>query len=102
MSTFNLKPILGDKNIKSLFKFIWFPVCLFLGCFSFVGYTVYKEYALNSTLVEKALEGNTYAIKILAKYEKPWKLDERIVLSALEGNQYALEVLKIGQEPTAL
>jgi hypothetical protein len=58
----------------------------------------WKESRVNNALVEESLKGNRYAVAILAKYEKPWKLDERIVQGAMQGNPYALEVLKIAPE----
>lgn len=76
-------------------KFDWFLGIFFCGLLSFASYMAWKEQQIQNTLVEESLRGNRYAVAILAKYEKAWKLDERIVLGAMQGNPYALEVLKI-------
>lgn len=84
---------------SSFLKFFWFPGIFIFGLLFFAGYMALKEYNINNTLVKESLRGNRYAIAILAKYEKPWKLNEQIVLGAISGNPYALEVLKIAPEP---
>jgi hypothetical protein len=68
---------------------------LIVGSLSFAGYQSWKEFNMKETLVDAALQGNPYAIKILAKYEKPWKLDQRVVLEAINGNQYALQIIDV-------
>ncbi|MCX6989758.1 MAG: hypothetical protein NTX49_01640 [Chlamydiae bacterium] len=81
--------------MRNFLKYFSFPMVLIIGSLSFAGYMAWKEYKINETLVDAALQGNPYAIKILAKYEKPWKLDQRVVLEAINGNQYALQVIEI-------
>ena len=49
----------------------------------------------NNDLIDKALKGNSTAIKILIKYKEPKKLPRRVVFEALEGNPCAIEVLKL-------
>jgi len=80
---------------SKLIKIFSFPVLLMVAVLSFVSYMAWKEYSMNNVLVEQSLAGNSTAIEILKKYEKPWKIDERIVYQALEGNVHAIEVLKL-------
>jgi hypothetical protein len=82
----------------SFLKYLWFPIIWFGGLLFFACYMAWKEFKVNDHLVEQALQGNRYAIAILAKYPKPWKLDERIVNSALDGNSNALAVLQLPHE----
>ena len=82
---------------KRFIKFLFFPIFFMVGLLSFASYMAWKECSLKRSLVDKALEGNPYAITILANYEKPWKLNEKILLEALKGNKNALKVLKLDQ-----
>ncbi len=94
--------LLADNMVglmKSILKFFWSPGILICCALAFAGYMAWKEYSINSTLVEESLKGNRNAIAILAKYEKPWKLNEQIIQGAISGNPYALEVLNITPEP---
>lgn len=89
------------ENKPSLLKYLYlfsFPCLLMIASLSFAGFMAYKEYSCKSDLVEESLRGNRYAIAILTKYEKPWKLEGRIVYGAIQGNPYALEVLKIDEK----
>lgn len=81
--------------MRNFLKYYWFPMVLIVGSLSFAGYQSWKEFNMKETLVDAALQGNPYAIKILAKYEKPWKLDQRVVLEAINGNQYALQIIDV-------
>ena len=81
--------------MRTFLKYFSIPVLIGLGCISFGGYMAWKEFKFNDALVEAALQGNPYAVKILAKYEKPWKLDQRVILEAVKGNQHALKILNI-------
>ncbi len=83
------------ENFRKILKYFSVPILMFAVLISFAGYMGWKEYKIKDRLITEALEGNRYAISILAQYEKPWKLDEQIVNSAIQGNLYALEILKI-------
>jgi hypothetical protein len=85
--------------MRNFFKFFWFPVLLIAGCVTFASYMAWKEFRTQDALVNEALQGNRYAIAILRKYEKPWKLDTKVIHEALQGNAYALEILKIAPVP---
>lgn len=84
--------------MRAFLKYFSLPILLLGVCLSFCCYMAWKECKIQNLLVDESLQGNRYAVAILAKYEKPWKLDERIVNGAIQGNPYALEVLKIAQE----
>lgn len=60
---------------------------------TFACYNAWQEVKINDHIVEYSLNGNHNAVEILRRYEKPWKLDQRIVNAALEGNEFALKVL---------
>ncbi len=81
--------------MRNFLKYFGFSIVLCIGGLSYTGYTSWKEFKIKETLVDAALQGNPYAIKILAKYEKPWKLDQRVVLEAINGNQYALQIIDV-------
>lgn len=81
--------------MKKFLKYYSIPAVLFMASISFAIYMTCKEEKLRNTVVEQALQGNKYAIEILQKYEKPWKLDQRVVYAAIEGNKYAIDILKI-------
>lgn len=90
------------KSTQSFFKFFSIPLGLALLVLSFSIYMSYQDSKINSTIVEKALIGNQYAIAILQTYEKPSKLDRKVLTEALKGNPYALEILKINHLPSDL
>jgi hypothetical protein len=81
--------------MKNFLKYFSIPAVLFAGSISFAIYMAWTEEKFKNTVVERALQGNKYAIEILQKYEKPWKLDQRVVYAAIEGNKYAIEILAI-------
>lgn len=81
------------------FKWPLGPLAILALILIYASYMAWNEYSINNIVVEKALNGNSHAVKILAKYEKPWTLDKRVVLGALEGNKYALEILKLTDGP---
>ena len=81
--------------MRKILKYFGFPLVICIGSLSFAGYQDWKEFKIKETLVEAALQGNPYAIKILAKYEKPGKLDHRVILEAINGNQYALQIIDV-------
>ena len=80
---------------RRLFKYFSVPVLIFILAFGSAGYFAWKEYSINNELTDQALNGNSIAIQILIKYEKPWKLDERIIREAIAGNENAIKVLGI-------
>lgn len=88
----------NKSKFRALLLFLSFPCLVMIACLSFACYMAYKECRTNSDLVKESLRGNRYAVAILAKYEKPWKLDERIVYGAMQGNPYALKVLDIDEK----
>ena len=85
------------ENFRKILKYFSFPILMFAALISFAGYMGWKEYKIKDQLITQALQGNGYAIAILAQYEKPWKLEERVILEAISGNQHALQVLKIAE-----
>lgn len=88
------------KEKSSFLKYLSIPILLCCSLLSFAAYMAWKENKMNNDLVENALKGNPYAIGILQKYEKPWKLDERLVYEALNGNKNAVQVLGIASLPS--
>jgi hypothetical protein len=88
-----------NNTMSNGFKWSLGPLAILAPILIYASYMAWNEYAINNIVVEKALSGNTHAVKILAKYEKPWTLDKRVVLGALEGNKYALEILKLTDGP---
>ncbi len=87
--------------MRNFLKYFSIPGFLIIGCTVLGIYMASKECQIQNMLVDKALQGNRYAIAILRKYEKPWKLDSKVLNEALEGNVFALEILKVDQEPNA-
>ena len=71
------------------------PTIMVTSLASFAGYMTWYERNFQNDLVAQALSGNAQAVKIMVKYEKPWKLDKRVVDAAIQGNQYAIQILGI-------
>lgn len=82
----------------NLLKCISLPILALICILTYASYKAWEEVKINDLVVESSLKGNLHAVEILRKYEKPWKLDQRIVNAALEGNDYALKVLGIPLE----
>ena len=84
-------------NVRTFLKYFLLPTLALLLSLSSLSHTLWKEYKTNNLVVEQVLQGNRYAIEILAKYEKPSTLNRQILAEALKGNPYALKVLKIDE-----
>ena len=88
--------------MKKFLKYYSIPAVLCVVSISFAICMAWREEKLKNAVIEQALQGNKYAIEILQKYEKPWKLDQRVVYAAIEGNKYAIEILKIEKQDQRL
>ncbi len=86
-----------EKILKRLKKITLGKIAFFclLGIFLVFAFASAGKVYMEHMIVKKALQGNEYAIKILAKYKKPGNLDTSVVYRALEGNKYALQILDI-------
>lgn len=76
------------------FKYFSAPLIIFAGILIFSSYMAWKEFKIHNDLIDESLAGNQFAIEILIKHKKPWKLNERLVYQALNGNVHALKVLQ--------
>ncbi len=90
---YRFKLSLGD--LMKFFKYLSIPIVLMCFVLCFSGYKAWKETKIQNDLVEYSLKGNSAAIAILQKYEKPWKLDERLVYEAIAGNEGAIKALGV-------